>query len=215
MVFGGRHLAAQGEPSATLRLALDGREIAALSVDPGHFLEFLKLPSGTLAGEGRYAELTVSAEAAGPGSAPRVALEQFNLQAPGVVQFGFDDGWLEPEYNPRTARSWRWMSENAALRIHNASRDAVISIRGESPMRYYDTPPVLRVVAGDSTLGEFRPATDFHVDVKVPAAALQAAGGRVQLQSSEHFVPGDWDGSADRRHLALRIYSVRVGGLVP
>jgi hypothetical protein len=210
IVLGGRHLGGPDAPAARIIVALDNRNVAAFDVGPGQFLEFLKLPAGTLEGEGLYAKLTVSAGAVDSGAAPPVALEQFNLQAPDVVQFGFGRGWLEPEYNPRTAQSWRWMSPSAALQIHHADRDVVMSIRGESPLRYYDEPPVLQVVAGGTTLGEFKPTADFAVDVPVPAAVLAATGGRVQLESSEYFVPGDRDGSADRRRLAYRIYSVRV-----
>ena len=77
-------------------------------------------------------------------------------------------------------------------------------------MRYYDSPPSLRVMAGERFAGEFKPDDDFAIDVPIPAAALDAARGRVVLQSSAFFVPGEREGSGDRRHLALRIYSVRV-----
>ena len=215
MVLGGRHLGNPGEPPAKITVAIGGERLASFEVQPGYFLEFLRLGSRQLAGDGRYAALAVTAEAVGPGAAPRVALEQFNLQSPDVVQFGFDDGWLETEYDTQTARSWRWMSPAASLLVHNAGRDIVISIAGESPLRYYDEPPAFRVVAGTTTLGEFRPESDFALDVTVPAAVLAASGGRVQLQSSESFVPADRDGSPDRRHLALRIYAVRVKATGP
>lgn len=213
MVFGGRHLGADGEPAGAIRIALDGRDVSSLVVQPGPFLEFLRLPPGTLAGEGRYGELSVTAHAAVAGSAaPRIAIEQFNLQAREVVQFGFAEGWFEPEYDPRSARSWRWMSDDATLRIHHAGRDVAVRIAGESPRRYYREPPVLRLAAGAVVLGEYRPATDFTFEVRVPAAALEQSGGRVRLQSSAFFVPGDRDGSPDRRRLALRLYAVQVRG---
>ena len=126
-----------------------------------------------------------------------------------VVQFGFADGWFEPEYNPATARSWRWMGESAALQIHNAGRDVTIQVRGESPLRYFDEAPVFRISAGGH-ISESRPASDFSVQVTIPAAALAAAQGRVVLGSDKFFIPGERQGSADRRHLALRIYSVTV-----
>jgi hypothetical protein len=215
MILGGRHLGAAHEPPVRIAVAIDGEWLASFQVRPGYFLEFMTLPPGQLVGEGRYAEISVTAEPVGSGIAPRVALEQFNLQDPDVVQFGFDNGWLEPEYNTRTAQSWRWMSADASLQVHNGGRDVVISIEGESPLRYYDAPPTLRVLAGTTSIGEFKPDGDFALDVTVPAAVLAAADGRVQLQSSDSFVPAEHGGSPDRRHLALRIYAVRVKGTVP
>lgn len=211
LMLGGRHLGGQNDPPVRIGVALDGRTIETLDVPPGNFLTFFRLPAGSLQGEGRYAPLTVVAVPTGAATALPVGLEQFNLQSSDVIQFGFDEGWFEAEYNPQTARSWRWMGRQAALQIHHAGRGVVVSIRGESPLRYYDDPPTLRVVAGGRTLGEFRPDSDFEVDIEIPGAVLDAAGGRVLLQSSASFVPGDRDGSPDRRQLSLRIYAVRVG----
>jgi len=56
----------------------------------------------------------------------------------------------------------------------------------------------------------FQPSTDFTEDIVLPADALASADGRVVVESDKWFVPGDRDGSGDRRHLALRIYSFSV-----
>jgi hypothetical protein len=215
MTIGGRHLGGSGEPAVGIAVALDGRTVTVIETGPGYFLRFVRLPAGVLTGEGRYAALTVTAAPVGPGPTPRVGLEQFNLQSSNVVQFGFDDGWYEPEFNPRDARSWRWMGERAALRVHHAGRDVAIAVRGESALRYYAEPPVLRARVGDAVVGELRPEADFTFRVRVPAAALSAAGGRVVLESTASFVPGDRGQSPDRRRLALRIYSVEVKAQSP
>jgi hypothetical protein len=212
MMLGGRHLGGPNDPPVRITATVDDRQIGSFDASPGYFLEFLPLPAGALDGDGRYARLAVTASSSG-GPVPRVGLEQFNLQDPDRVQFGFDDGWLEPEYNPRTARSWRWMSESATLQVHHAGRDLTLTLRGESPLRYYDNPPTLRIVAGTTNVAEIRPDRDFTLETKIPAALLDQSGGRVVVQSSEFFIPGDRDGSADRRHLALRIYSVTVRGI--
>jgi hypothetical protein len=212
LMIGGRHLGGEAEGAARITVTIDGRAVSTIDAGPGFFLKFIPIPAGTLVGEGRYAQLAVTAASARSGAAaPTVAIEQFNLQARDVVQFGFAEGWHEAEYNPRTAKLWRWMSEAAALQVHHGGGPVTIQIRGESPRRYYDDAPVLRVKAGDQTLGELRPDRDFVMQVAADAAALDASAGRVQLESSAFFVPGDRDGTADRRHLALRIYSVRVG----
>jgi hypothetical protein len=210
MLLGGRHLGDASEPPVRIITMLDDRQIASFDVAPGYFMRFVPVPASALAGEGRHAKLAVRAEATAAGNTPRVGLEQFNLQSADVVQFGFSDGWFEPEYNPATAMSWRWMSDSAVLQVHNAGRDVTIELRGESPLRYFDTAPVMRIAAGAQVVSETRPAADFTVQVNVPAAALAAAQGRVVLTSDKFFIPGDRVGSADRRHLALRIYSVTV-----
>jgi hypothetical protein len=45
--------------------------------------------------------------------------------------------------------------------------------------------------------------------VTIPPAAL-AGDGRVTLESSAVFIPGDREGTADRRHLAIRMYAVQM-----
>jgi len=124
------------------------------------------------------------------------------------VLLGFDQGWQEPEYNPQTGRSWRWMSESATLRVHPGGHDVVLRIEGESPRRYFPRPSVLRVMAGDREIARLEPSSDFVFESVVPAAALAASGDVVTLTSDQMFVPGDRDRSADRRHLALRLYSI-------
>ena len=209
MMLGGRHLGAASDPPVTLTVAVDDRPIVTLTVKPGFFLDFHPLAAGTRGGSGDFGKLTIRAEAAAGGAVPRVALEQFDLQAPDTVQFGFDEGWQEPEYNPETARSWRWMSERAVLRVHNAGRPVVLRLTGESPLRYYPTTPTLTVTAGGQRLADLHPDRDFSYEVTIPAAAV-AGDGRVTLESSAMFIPGDREGTADRRHLAIRIYGVDV-----
>jgi hypothetical protein len=215
MLLGGRNLGGPSEPAVRLVAGLDDRPVASFDVQPGFFMRFITLPDGALAGDGRFAKLTVRAEPVAAQATPRVGLEQFSLQASDVVQFGFGDGWFEPEYNPQTARSWRWMSDAAVLQVHDAGRGVTIEISGESPMRYYDSPPLLRVSAGGRIISEARPTEDFALHITIPAAVLAAAQGRVLLQSSDYFIPGDREATADRRHLALRIYSVQVKEQAP
>jgi Protein of unknown function (DUF2723) len=207
MVIGGRHLA-NGAPPATIVASLDGRAIATFDVQPGYFLQFVDVPAAAFAGDGAYASLTVSARAAG--AAPPIGLEQFDLQPRDRIVFGLADGWFEPEHNPTTARSWRWMSERAVVRIHNAGRPVSLRFSAEAPGRYFDEPPLVRVSAGDQVLAETRSEKDFSVAVTIPAAALAAGNGLVTITSDRTFVAGEREGTADRRRLALRIYSLTV-----
>jgi hypothetical protein len=215
MLLGGRHLGRSGEPPVRLIAAVDNRPIQTIEVQPGFFMRFITLPDGALAGDGRFAKLTVRAEPVAADRPPRVGLEQFNFQSAGIVQAGFGEGWHEPEYDPATAQSWRWMSETAVVQLHPAGRGVTLQVRGESPLRYFDSAPLVRISAGQRVISETRPADDFTVQVSIPSDVIAAARGRVVLESSAHFVPADRGGTADRRHLALRIYSVRVRGLAP
>ena len=75
------------------------------------------MAAGRLSGDGAFARLSVTASTTGGGAVPPIAIEQFDLQPPSNVEVGFDAGWHEPEYNPATGRSWRWMSEQATLAV--------------------------------------------------------------------------------------------------
>jgi hypothetical protein len=58
------------------------------------------------------------------------------------------------------------------------------------------------------TVSVIEASRDFNADVAVPGALLAKAGGRIVLTSDQMFIPGDREGTADRRHLAVRLYSV-------
>jgi hypothetical protein len=208
LVLGGRQVG--GEAPARLTVSLAERVLATWDVAPGFFFRHLPLPAGTLAGAG-YLPLRVSAAAAdGSGRSVDVKLEQFDLQSGGNVMSGFVDGWHEPEYNPTTSLSWHWMSEKGRLWVRPVGRDVTLVLAGESPRKYFDSAPVVTVLAGGVEVGRFSPAADFSQQVTVPAQALEASLGMVTIETSLWFTPAQRGESADQRHLALRIYSVAV-----
>jgi hypothetical protein len=212
MMIGGRHLGAGSDPPVTLDVAVDGRTVLTKEIAPGFFFDLVTLPAGTLSGEGTFARLTVSARTSSGGPVPPLALEQFNVQDPGEPQVGFGNGWLEPEYEPATGRLWRWMSERAVLRVTPVDRDVTLAIAGESTRRYFPEGSRITVTAGDTQLAVLDAETDFGGVVRIPAPLLAASAGRVVLASDQMFVPGERTASPDRRHLAVRIYSVTVNG---
>jgi hypothetical protein len=124
--------------------------------------------------------------------------------------FSFNAGWQEPEYNSETSKSWRWMSERAELWVRPIGRAVTLSLTGESPKRYYDSAPHVRVLAGDREIAAFDPAADFEQSITLTPDVLAAAGGRVTIESSKFFVPAERGSGADQRHLAMRIYQVHV-----
>jgi hypothetical protein len=214
LMIGGRNLGAAGDPVARITIARDSTAIESWDVSPGFFFRILELPAGSLSGDG-YIPLTVTAAAAdGSKRAAPVSLEQFDLQPAGAPMFGFVDGWGEPEYNPTTAQAWRWMSESATLWMRPTGRDVTVTLRGESPLRYFDRAPTVRVSVAGREIGRFVPSADFEEQVTIPAGLLTAADDRISLESDLWFSPGD-QGAADRRHLALRVYAVTVSDRPP
>jgi hypothetical protein len=209
VIIGGRHLGSATDPPVRVTLANERGPLDSWDVSPGFFFRRVALPAGTLDGSG-YVPLRVSSLAA-DGSARKLAvgLEQFDLQPEGVVMLGLMDGWQEPEYSPATSRAWRWMSERARLWVRPVGRDVVLTVGGESPLRYFDSAPNVAVTVGGAAVAGFAPTSDFTQRITLPAAALARSGGVVTLASDQWFSPSD-RGAADQRHLALRVYSIGV-----
>lgn len=213
MLVGGRNLGSSGEPDVRFTLSLDDRPIKQWSAppDPGFFLEAIELPAGALSGDG-YAKLTIEAEAAdGSGRPVRAAVEQFDLQPVSRPVFAAGEGWHEGEYAPGTGLSWRWTSDSAALRVlAPADVPLELSLRGESPLKYFDRAPVVRVSACEVEVGRFTPSANFDEQVPIPAGAVAACGGHLTVATDLTFVPDERTGNGDRRRLGLRIYDVTV-----
>ena len=210
LFIGGRHLGGASDPSVTVSLALNGAPLDALSVKSGFFFRRLSLQRGALSGNG-YIPLEVSSSVGdGSNRVIAVGLEQFDVQGPTVPMLGLDDGWYEPEYNPRTARSWRWTAEKAVLWVRPIGRNVTLTLSGESPLKYYDSAPTVVVAIGDREVFRFSPSSDFTQEIGLAGDLLAAADGRVVITSDKFFVPAQRDGSADQRHLALRMYSYLV-----
>jgi hypothetical protein len=171
-----------------------------------HVMHVPQVPPGA----GNYATLTISARAATPGVAtPSVAVEQFDMQPAGTVMFGFADGWQEAEFNNSSGLAWRWTSDRATLRILG-SGDVTVRLRGESPLKYFASTPTVRIHAGARELAVFHPDRDFTWEVPVPAGVLDASGGIVTIETDNVYLPGQVEGTADRRRLGLRIFDTQV-----
>lgn len=208
LLLGGRNLGAPDAPSAQVRLEGPRGPLAAFEVPPGFFFRVVEIPAGALAGP-RYVPLRAVAASAGAGPSPPVALEQFDLQSGGVAMVGFVEGWGEPEYDPGSARAWRWMSERGTLWVRPVGRDVRLEIEGESPLRYFDRAPSVRVTVAGREVAAFSPPADFTQVVPLPGDLLDRAAGLVIVESDLWFSPAQ-QGGADPRHLALRTYRVSV-----
>jgi len=165
-------------------------------------VRLLTLPAGALNAGAPDVPLGVT-------SVGQVKLEQFDAQPPGVPMFAYGPGWFEPEYNQEIGRAWRWTAEKSDLWVRPVGRPVTLRLVGESPLRYFDKAPRVRVLIGDREVAAFDPSSDFDQAITLPADLLDRANGRVVLESSKFFVPGA-AGAADQRHLSLRIYRVGV-----
>jgi hypothetical protein len=212
IVIGGRHLGDPGAAGAELRLLLDGQVVDRWPVlqGAGGFLRFVDLPAGTLAGGSAYATLSIDATPLAGAERPDVAVRQFDLQPASAVVYGFGEGWHEAEYEPATGLSWRWTSERAVIRLRGEPQPARLVLRGESPLKYFDTAPLVRVVSDGRTLRELRPDADFEVSIEIPADVWRDRTAAVAIETDRVYVPAEAEGTADARRLGLRLFDARI-----
>jgi hypothetical protein len=205
MMIGGRNLVERGGPAARITISSRGQTLDSWTAGPGFFFEKRRVPAEMLRGIDGYARFDVTAVGTGSGEI-RVGLEQFDVQSDGVPMIGMVEGWQEPEYDPTSGTTWRWMSDRATLWVRSVGREVTLKLSAESPLRYYDAPPRIRFRAGGTVLAEITPSADFTHELKIPAAVLDAAGELIVIESDRSFVPG----RGDQRKLALRVYQVVV-----
>ena len=129
--------------------------------------------------------------------------------------YGYGEGWHEAEYTVETGLNWRWTSERSVLRIDGPPQLVRITIRGESPLRYFDRPPTVKLTAGGATIAQFQPDADFEWSATVPADALAKSAGAVAIETDRVYLPGPAEGTSDQRHLGLRIFDLRINPVRP
>lgn len=204
LMYGGRNLSANA--STELLLSRGETILDRVTLPPGFFFRLLPVSPAITGGTGY---LPFEIRTSGGPQVP-VSLEQFDVQPDGVEMFGYAEGWQEPEYNPLTARAWRWMSERSVVWVRPIGTDVLLTLSGESPMRYFDSAPSVVVSVGGREVGRLTPAADFTESIRLPATLLESNAGRVTIESNRWFVPAERGESPDPRHLALRIYAVAV-----
>ena len=164
LLVGGRHFSAAGDPPVVLTLAIAGTPVETWTVDPApggvSFLRFIDLPGGIPPVESEYVPLTITARAE-PASAAHAASGYPPVRYP--IQRHTD------------LRVWRGMARSG-IRQRNrpvlaldqptaqscecaAPQAVVIRLRGESPLKYFDVEPTVRISAGDRIVGEFASST--------------------------------------------------------
>ena len=213
LVVGGYYLGAPTDPATSLTLFLDGAAAHTWTHDhqasgPA-FLHVVRLPDGIAAGDGPYATLRIGGRPAVGTAMGELAIRQFDVQAETGSLFAFGSGWHEDEFDPSTGRRWRWTSDRADLFVL-ADAGATLHLRGESPLKYFDTPPTVRVTVGATTLAELKPNADFEWRIAIPPGALPPGGGTVTLSLDSVYLPGPAEGTADTRRLGLRIFGTSL-----
>ncbi len=212
LTVGGRSLAGPDGGAVTIALAIDGRPVDAWPLAAGQltFLRFVDVPAESLAGAGAYATVTVTAAPVAGRPPVPVAITQFSAVPATDLSWGLADGWHDDEVDRSTASRFRWSTERAALDVRGAARGVRVLIAGASPLHYLDAAPEVRLLAGGQIVGSQVPSGDFELDARVSAAALAAAGGRLELTTSRTFTPFERGESLDRRRLGLRIVRIEL-----
>lgn len=209
LMIGGRHFGGPNDPAARFTLAIDGSPFEQFDATPGFFLKVFDVPAGRLDGQGQWATLSIQSTTA-TGSAPtETAIEQFDLQDDQSTMWGYGEGWQEAEFS-QALGVWRWTSERAALRIIGPPRSVQITMSIESPLRYFDPAPVVKVRSGDREIASATIDAAKEWTFEVPADVLAASGGIVSIETDRTFTPAERSGGADRRHLGLRVFAIRV-----
>lgn len=219
VMIGGRHFSAAGDPPVVFSATIDGTPLEAWTVEPGpggvSFLRFVDLPAGLPPGPGDYARLIVVARAEPPSQpTPPVAIRQFDIQSRGTMVWGFGEGWHEAEYDNATGLSWRWSSGRSVVRV-SPPQDVAVTLRGESPLKYFREVPTVRIRAGDRIVGELHPDADFEWSVKVPADAVRNGEGAIEIETDRIYLPGHAEGTPDARQLGLRFFEITVNPVTP
>jgi hypothetical protein len=216
LVVGARHLGNAGDADAEVTLAVDGRAIEhwPVALEDRNVLRFIDLPQG-IDGQGPFASLTISSRPLdGKGAAP-VAVRQFDIQPAAQLIYAYGEGWHEAESVGETGLSWRWTSERSVLRTKGPPQAVRITMRGESPLRYFARAPTVKVTAAGETIAQFQPSDDFEWSVTVPGGALARSDGAIAIETDPVYLPGQVEGTSDERHLGLRIFDLRVTPVSP
>ena len=212
LAVGGRYLGGPDDADVTLALAIDGRPVDEWLLTAGQltFLRFVDLPPESLAGAGAYATVTVVATPAADRPPAPVAITQFSALPATDLSWGLADGWHDDEVDRSTASRFRWSTERAAIEVRGSARGVRVLIAGASPLLNLDAAPEVRLLAGGQVVASLAPTGNFTLDARVPAATLEAAGGRLELTTSRTFTPFERGESLDRRRLGLRILRVEL-----
>jgi len=209
VLVGGRNFGGATDPAARFTIAIDGVTLQQFDASPGFFLKVFDIPAGRLSGNGPLAAVTLQSTAVSGSAVIQTAIEQFDLQDDQATMWGYGEGWQEAEYTPSFG-VWRWTSDRSTLLIAGPPKAVRLTMTIESPLRYFDEAPLVRVSAGSKEIAVATIASGRDWTFDVPADALAASNGAVTIESNRTFVPAERSGGADHRRLGLRVFAIRV-----
>ena len=210
LIVGGESTAPATSNPSHVSVTVGDRLLETWEVAPGaRFFKRIVLEPGTLASSTPFSRLVVSYRGT-DGRPQRVRLTQLMIASPQSTFHVQHAGWNEVEYSDQMQRRWQWTTAKADTFVNAAGRDLTLRLTGESPMRYFDRAPRVTVRAGSQVLATAEPASDFELNVKLPAAALAASDGMLTIETDQSFVPHERSGSPDRRTLGLRIFDMQI-----
>ena len=73
----------------------------------------------------------------------------------------------------------------------------------------------MRVTAAGRVVAQFQPDDDFDWTITIPAVDVVRAAGAIAIETDPVYRPGLVEGTADERHLGLRVYEFRVYTVTP
>ncbi len=139
-----------------------------------------------------------------------VAIEQFDAQPPERAVFGYAEGWHEREYDAQTGRLWRWMSERGEVRVRGTGQPLSFSLTGVTET--FSRPSHVTVRVGDRILARQDAGQTFSVRTEIPVDVIGASEQVITIETDQAYIPADVkSGTADRRHLGLKVFECRIG----
>jgi hypothetical protein len=151
-----------------------------------------------------YRKVRLVGEAAGDGFtlAGEFPMERARLTPPRVR---FLDGWYNPEKDPDTGHTARWMGEEALCQVGNLRRDVDLFLKGGFPREPFARPSTITITLNGRPIDVFTPPYgDFSRRITLRAADL---GERPSLlfgvQIDQTFTPSDTGIATDPRILGL------------
>lgn len=130
-----------------------------------------------------------------------------DVGTPKVVEFGF--GFYGFEQN-KTER-WRWMGDEAEVKLWNAHQPMVLKIEGRAPLMPFDERPKLSITLNGKSLDEFElPTETVNKEFTIDAAQLGSEDWTaLRLRTSKTSAPKDvFKDSKDARQLGFKLYAL-------
>lgn len=188
-----------GGGAADIIATVGDREVGRWTVN-GQFS--IQTTVGPFASEGEYVPTTFAA------SEP-LRLKDVWLESSSGATIRPGSGFYMPERDER-ATPFRWIGPDATsyVVLPSDALGATLRLRGRLPVENVKLPVRIGFVVGGRTIGTHTVTTEnFEIAQEIPANGGEV---RVQILTSQHFVPDDTEKNGDHRTLSVRVYELIV-----